>query len=284
MRVTCPECEAKFKVPDKALGTTGRKLRCGSCSHQWMQAPPPPKPAKAPAEEGAGKPKAKAKGKAKAKPKPKPKPMPEPEPEDELPEEEASEGDEEFDRDDLRPPTDDDEGGMDPPPLGGVSRFRGARSTPPPKRRLPVALLVLTAAAFAIPGILVAARTSLVEAWPASALLYDTIGMHVDVPGEGLVLQNVYVQRRQEGSVLLLVVSGEISNPTEQMRSLPALRGTVLDARGDTLQSWLFTATTPQLLPGDVGRFQSEFAGGSSDASRVNVTFTHERPEVGVGY
>ena len=283
MRVTCPECESKFKVPDKALGTTGRKLRCGSCSHQWMQAPPPPKPAKAPVEEASGKPKAKTKGKAKAKPKPKPKPMPEPE--DELPEEEAAEESaEDFEQNDLRPPTDDDEGGMDPPPLGGVSRFRGPRSASPPKRRLPVALLVLTAAAFAIPGILVAARTSLVEAWPASALLYDTISMHVDVPGEGMVLQNVYVQRRQEGSVLLLVVAGEIRNTTEQVRSLPALRGTVLDEDGDTLQSWLFTATTPQLLPGDVGRFQSEFAGGSSDASRVNVTFTHERPEVGAGY
>lgn len=269
MRVTCPECESKFKVPDKALGTTGRKLRCGKCGHQWFQKPGKPKPA----------------GKAATKPKAKPKPKPAPPPE---PEEELVEQPEEADDAngaggiDLRATREDEE--MDPPPLGGVSRFRTGRSSDRPRRRPPVALMVLAAAAVAIPAILVVARTSLVAAWPASALLYDTIGMHVSVPGEGLVLQNVYVQRQQEGSVPLLVVAGEIRNPTDQLRSLPALRGTVIDEHGDAMQTWLFTAEVQQLLPGDVARFQSELAGASASAARVNVTFTDERPEGGIGY
>jgi len=108
--------------------------------------------------------------------------------------------------------------------------------------------------------------------------------MHVHVPGEGLVLQNVYVQHRQEGSVPLLVVAGEIRNATEELRSLPALRGTVIDEHGDALQTWLFSAEVQQVLPGDVARFQSELAGPSPSAARVNVTFTHERPEAGIGY
>lgn len=279
MRVTCPECEAKFKVPDKALGTTGRKLRCGSCAHQWMQGPPPAKPAKAAAAETPTK----TPGKAKTKKKAKPKPKPEPDPED-FASEEADEPDgaEDSEQAELRAQRDVD--ALDPPPLGGVSRFRGPRSAARPKRPLPVTLLVLLATAVAVPVILFAARGSLVEAWPASALLYDTLDLHVDVPGEGLVLQNVYVQRRQEGSVSLLVVAGEVRNPTEHLRSLPALRGTVLNQAGDTLQSWLFTAGEQQLPPGEVGRFQSEFAGPSNNADRVNVTFTNERPETGLGY
>lgn len=274
MRVTCPECGSKFKVPDKALGTTGRKLRCGQCSHEWFQEPG------APAPELKSKPKGKPKPGGKPAGKPKARPAPPPEPEEAFGEEPAAESDA-GDGFSLRAQRDQE---MDPPPLGGLSRFRGPRSSDGTRRRPPVALLVLAASAVAIPAILFAGRESLVEVWQPSALLYDTVGTHVPVPGEGLVLQNVYVQRRQEGSVPLLVVTGEIRNPGGQLRSLPALRGTVLDEHGDLLQSWLFAAEVPQLLPGDTGRFQSELASPPEGASRVNVSFSHERPEGGIGY
>ncbi len=39
MIVTCPNCASRFHVEDKALGTDGRKVRCGSCAHAWMQKP-----------------------------------------------------------------------------------------------------------------------------------------------------------------------------------------------------------------------------------------------------
>ena len=281
MRVTCPECESKFKVPDKALGATGRKLRCSQCGHQWFQEPKAEKPA----AKAASKPGAKGKPKPKAKAKPRPKPTPEVEEEFDGPSPDDGDGfanDDGASGDDLRPMAGDGE--MDPPPLGGVSRFRGPRRTERPPRRLPVPLLVLAGAAIAIPAVLFAGRDALVEAWPASALLYDTTGLHVPVPGEGLVLQNVFVQRRQEGTVTLLVVAGEIHNPTDRLRSLPALRGTVLDGQGDAVQTWLFTAEEPQLLPGDTGRFQSELAAPAPDAVKVNVTFTADRPEGGIGY
>lgn len=39
MITSCPACGVRFLVPDEALGATGRKVRCGSCSHTWHQAP-----------------------------------------------------------------------------------------------------------------------------------------------------------------------------------------------------------------------------------------------------
>jgi len=39
MNLSCPSCGTKFRVPDGALGDTGRKLRCASCKHVWFQAP-----------------------------------------------------------------------------------------------------------------------------------------------------------------------------------------------------------------------------------------------------
>jgi len=258
MLVTCPKCEQKFKVPDKALGTKGRKLKCSNCEHKWHQKP---------------------------KPKAKPKPAPEdpvaaeealpPEPEEAL-DEPLEEG-----LGEDQPALDEE---MDPPPLGDVSRFRAMRGGETEKKARPIVLYVLLGLAVAIPAGLLMARTTLVHAWAPSALLYDTIGMPVHVPGEDLVLQNVYVERRQEGTVEVLIVHGEVRNPGEGLVSMPSLRATILDEGGQTLASWLFTTETYQLLPDEKTAFTSEFANTAAGAARVNVTFTDERPGAGLGY
>lgn len=256
MLVTCPKCEQKFKVPDKALGTKGRKLKCSSCEHKWHQMP---------------------------KPKAKPKPAPEESlPGEEMPSQATDDVLEEA------PGSDSMDAGMgpeiDPPPLGDVSRFRANRGGESEKKSRPYILYALLVLAVAIPAGLLVARTTLVHAWPASALLYETVGLPVPVPGEDLVLQNVYVERRQEGTVEVLVVHGEIRNPGDRMISLPALRATVMGDGGGTLASWLFTTESYQLLPGEKTAFTSEFANTSQGAAKVNVTFTDERPEAGLGY
>jgi predicted Zn finger-like uncharacterized protein len=46
MILTCPSCSTRYIVDPKALGATGRMVRCANCKHTWMQAPPTdmPKP------------------------------------------------------------------------------------------------------------------------------------------------------------------------------------------------------------------------------------------------
>jgi len=39
--IECSKCQARFLVPDRAIGGDGRHVRCGRCTHSWFQEPAP---------------------------------------------------------------------------------------------------------------------------------------------------------------------------------------------------------------------------------------------------
>ena len=42
MRLVCPNCEAKYEVPEDAIPDTGRDVQCANCGHAWFQMRPRP--------------------------------------------------------------------------------------------------------------------------------------------------------------------------------------------------------------------------------------------------
>ena len=236
MILTCPSCQARYVVPDSAIGPAGRKVRCAGCRHSWFQDPPelvvgseaaaaslPAPPFAAPLSRSAP-----------------------------APAERRS-----FER---REPVQASAPEWDRTPVPEPPPFRPRRN---PARiwtiAAVIAALLMTGAAFAIQYVGVD-----VGRW---------VGIPVQT-GEvlGFADQNVRTTRLESGNAVL-EVSGSIVNQTDQPQRVPQILAELKDANNRVIYSWSIAPPVAELPPRGRVPFNSANVGAPPGGRQLSLTF-----------
>ncbi|MCW5751899.1 MAG: DUF3426 domain-containing protein [Alphaproteobacteria bacterium] len=134
------------------------------------------------------------------------------------------------------------------------------------------ALLVLFIAAIAASGWY--GKERIVEAWPAAARIYATLGIPLAPPREfGLVLRDLSSSTASEDGASVLTISGEVANVIAEARPLPKLRVILRDGEKRTIREWTHDLEGSDIAPGESRRFTTKLREPPAEARDLEVTF-----------
>lgn len=127
-------------------------------------------------------------------------------------------------------------------------------------------------------GMLVAAsiaalhyREDVVRAVPASAGLYERIGLPVNL--RGLEIRDVVARREFEDGLPVLIVEGEVVNLRQETTGVPALRIAVRGGQGEELYVWRIDPRQRELAPAESLTLRSRLAVPPGGARDVELRF-----------
>lgn len=239
MILTCPQCTTRYLLQANVLAPEGRNVKCSSCGEVWFQLPDPDELAElsGPAEDEA----------------------------------ESSNDDESgSDFDDIPE-------GVKPEIEVDLVDSGGGRTTAAEdeeRERLPFKALAggYAAAAcvfFVILGGLIMAKGSMLSTWPASAALYQALGMSVALPGEGLVFDQLAAQSKQ-GQV---TIEGQIINLTGHKQIIPAIEASLRTQDGVVLETWVLRGDGEEISANADIPLEETYQSGHKDAHEVFLRF-----------
>lgn len=253
MQIVCPNCGARYLAPDDQIGPNGRRVRCARCSHVWRSDPPPPP------EPGDSAPETPPDVNA---------PFGDDSPPDSPP---APDGEAVATPDETDPPSHaEGESATD----GDGAPERPLRVDPLPRNRLPapqtaqpqrrgsggwvlfVVVVLLLAVAFYL------GRGPIMQYWPASAVLYRTIGI---APQNGapakseLEVGELANSWEETAEGWELVLRGSVINNGERERPAPYLRIRLYDGENRIVRDKRQPLKGGPLRPGENRKFVMRF-------------------------
>jgi predicted Zn finger-like uncharacterized protein len=135
------------------------------------------------------------------------------------------------------------------------------------RRGVPATGIALVSVLVATIGIAILGHETIESRFPAMAALYDWLGMTGTAPSSGLRIDKLAPKRVKEG----LAVEGEITNMSDEARSIPKLIVILEDAQGRAVRTSSFALTEAPLLPGAIRPFRLVLPKPGDDATRILV-------------
>lgn len=151
---------------------------------------------------------------------------------------------------------------------GRPARRKSFRPSLPRRLPLPaaVALVLLVLAGGALAG-----REAVVRRLPQAARLYAAVGLSVNLRGVALADVVAYQDPGADGGVL--VVEGDVVNPTRRAIRLPDILVEVRDGHGAPVYHWTTEAPRDALEPAGSARFRARLAAPPTEGRKVLVRF-----------
>lgn len=303
MRITCPACETSYNIADDKVGAKGRVVRCAGCGTKWTALPAADEledAFEALSARSAEAPMLAPQAAVADPPRPEP-----PRPELPRPESQRSES-QRIELADLppalasplfgedarelaaAPPADIQHPHVDVETYAKKVRIRLSKHKTQAYLRLhridferflvrarPVFGASVLVLSLAVLGMAVLLRTSIVAAFPSLALVYDTIGMPVNL--RGLEFRKVEMMREVENQQPVLVVEGELENPTTVEREVPGIRFALRSDDDQEIYAWSIEPKATVLTPGANLRFRTRLASPPEQASDIQVRMIDRR-------
>lgn len=216
MILSCPACSTSYAVPDDAIGVTGRQVRCAACKASWFQAPlGDPTAAAALAQASLVLP-------AAVQPSPS---APSPE----------LHG---------RRATDVPASRADETPMS--AKFSPFTHAPPFNgRRNPARMWTMLAGGAALLMLSIVGALALLG--PPDIRAHLGLGGVTASPIQ--IQMQEPEQRTMPGGNLMLDVSGQLINPTDETQRVPSIKAVIRDADGGVKYSWVIAPPVARLAP-----------------------------------
>ncbi len=261
-------------IDDRVLGSTGRTVRCGACGHSWHQFPeaaaPPPESAFVPGSElvDAGAATVATGAAPVAKPADS---APPPADEEKKPKRGWRRRAAEPEVAAAAIASAADEAARDAAATADAEGERGRRGA---SHVFVWFLFVFVVATIVIGGINF--RNDVVRIWPPATRLYDLLGLSVNPPS-GFYLSvpqdTIKFRREAEGGIPILVVSGDILNPSDKPQRVTPMRILLLDKENRVLRTERVKIDDRILDPGKRLPFQTSIPNSPPEAVAVRITF-----------
>ena len=114
---------------------------------------------------------------------------------------------------------------------------------------------------------------TVVAAAPATIQAYEKLGYSVNI--YGLEIRHIEQQHSILNGARVLMIKGEISNPTNEIRKIPWLRFGLKDASSTELYSWTLDTASRPLRPGETTSFVTRVAAPPELAKNLQIRFAH---------